>query len=418
VLSARQLFHGGCPDGFTAAYAAWLVLGDKATYIGIGHGKDKEENAGDLRGKSVAVLDFSFDAEATGRQLAAASQYVVTQTPRAACHATMKSCPSSPSSSVYLIAAFLLFLQVLDHHASAEENLKDLPEANKVFEMKMSGATLAWNFFHPGTPVPLLFRYVEDKDIWRWALHNSQAFGAAFELTAEIPGSGEIFKEDFALLDGLYRGGEEALQSLLSAGSTILRYQTTVIESHARRYTKRRLKQVPDQVCAVVNATTLASEIGNALAKEEGVNFALIFTQDSDCQGYRISLRSCFPAANQADVSKIAQLFGGGGHRAAAGCGYTGCAIEDLFLPIDQDPTQEAFRREYEAIVVGFARLCSQETAEPAPIPLPATLNSFERHLVHDLCKAHPMVSSESQGKGKERHIVLAKAAKKTLEKT
>ena len=278
-----------------------MLLGDKARYIGIGHGKDKEERAGDLRGRSVAVLDFSFDAEATARQAAAASQYVV-----------------------------------LDHHASAEENLKALPDANKVFEMKMSGATLAWNFFHPGTETPMLLRYVEDRDIWRWSLHNSEAFGAAFALTARIPPAGEeVTCQDFAPLDRLFRGGAEALQRLLVAGGTILGYQNSVVANHAARYSRRRLRQRPELVCAVVNATTLVSEIGAALAKEPGVNFALIFAQESDCRGYRISLRSRFPQEGQADVSAIAKLFGGGGHRTAAGCSWAEASIDGIFLPRD-----------------------------------------------------------------------------------
>ena len=192
-----QLFHGECPDGFAAAYAAWLVLGDGARYVGLRHDEDKEERAGDLRGKRVAVLDFSFDADATARHLATASEYVV-----------------------------------LDHHASAEENLRALPGANKAFEERMSGATLAWSFFHPGTEVPLLFRYVEDRDIWRWSLHHSDAFAAAFDLTAGIPGAGEVTSRDFEPLDRLFKGGDGALQRLLVAGGTILRYQRAVVANH------------------------------------------------------------------------------------------------------------------------------------------------------------------------------------------
>ena len=78
----------------------------------------------------------------------------------------------------------------------------------------------------------------------------------------------------------------------------------------------------------MVNATTLVSEIGEALAKEPGVHFALLFRQDG--RGYRISLRSRGP--EQADVAAIARLFGGGGHRTAAGCGWTG-ALDEIFLP-------------------------------------------------------------------------------------
>ena len=35
-----------------------------------------------------------------------------------------------------------------------------------------------------------------------------------------------------------------------------------------------------DLVCAVVNSTTLHSEIGNRLSIVDGINFALIFSQD------------------------------------------------------------------------------------------------------------------------------------------
>ena len=148
------LFHGGCRDGFTAAYFAWLKLHDQARYVGIGHGsaEDKAKAAGDLRGKSVAVLDFSFDAETTAKQLATAKSYAV-----------------------------------LDHHKTAKDNLGDLPETSKVFDMRMSGATLAWNYFHPGEACPLLARYVEDKDIWRWAYHSSKEFSAVFDLAIGLP---------------------------------------------------------------------------------------------------------------------------------------------------------------------------------------------------------------------------------------
>ena len=32
---------------------------------------------------------------------------------------------------------------------------------------RLTACSLAYNYFHPGADVPLLLRYVEDKDIWR-----------------------------------------------------------------------------------------------------------------------------------------------------------------------------------------------------------------------------------------------------------
>src|SRR3989344_3757446 len=33
------LYHGGCPDGFGGAYAAWKKFGNMAEYIPLKHGK-------------------------------------------------------------------------------------------------------------------------------------------------------------------------------------------------------------------------------------------------------------------------------------------------------------------------------------------------------------------------------------------
>jgi len=309
------LFHGGCPDGFTAAYYAWTVLGDAATYVGIGHGtpEEKEEAAGDLAGKNVVVLDFSFDAATTARQLAAAAGYAV-----------------------------------LDHHKTAEANLASLPAPNKIFEMGMSGATLAHNFFFPppaagaadssADGVPLLARYVEDKDIWRWAHHSSKEFAAAFLLAVEVPRPGPVGAADFAKLHALATGGGAALQRLLAQGSVLLRYQESLVKQHAKRAAKtgtRRLRAFPALRCAVVNATVLASEIGNRCAsgEVEGAQFALIYSTVPHSGSVSLSLRSCFGTQEgQADVSKIAQHFGGGGHACASGCRIATDDINSIFV--------------------------------------------------------------------------------------
>lgn len=164
------IFHAPCPDGFAAAFAAWLRLGDRATYIGVEHAPGKEKKVGDLSGKRVAVLDFSFDAATTAAHLAVAEAYVV-----------------------------------LDHHASAQEALETLPRAHKIFDMKMSGATLAWAYFHAGAAPPTLLRYIEDKDIWRWAMRSSREFSAAFPLAAKVPPPGPITSVHFAELDALHK---------------------------------------------------------------------------------------------------------------------------------------------------------------------------------------------------------------------
>ena len=50
------IYHKGCTDGFGAAYAAWKILGDKATYHAAAYG----DSPPDVTGKSVAIVDFSY----------------------------------------------------------------------------------------------------------------------------------------------------------------------------------------------------------------------------------------------------------------------------------------------------------------------------------------------------------------------
>ena len=58
------IFHAPCPDGFAAAFVAYLLRGDACRYIGISHNRKKVPDA--IDGKNVAILDFSFDEKAMG----------------------------------------------------------------------------------------------------------------------------------------------------------------------------------------------------------------------------------------------------------------------------------------------------------------------------------------------------------------
>jgi hypothetical protein len=98
------IFHAPCPDGFAAAFVAYLALGDKCEYIGCSHSRKKIPEG--IDGKNVAILDFSFDEKTTNEILQRTKSLVI-----------------------------------LDHHASAQAVLQGLPEENKVFEMNQSGVT-------------------------------------------------------------------------------------------------------------------------------------------------------------------------------------------------------------------------------------------------------------------------------------
>ena len=80
----------------------------------------------------------------------------------------------------------------------------------------------------------------------------------------------------------------------------------------------------PDQQpvkAAITNSTVLHSEVGEALAEEDGVDMGVAWTQLPDGT-YTYSLRSRVPegvvGAKAFDTAAVAKIFGGGGHLEAS----------------------------------------------------------------------------------------------------
>ena len=129
------LYHGGCPDGFGAAYAAWKKFGDMADYIPVKHGRPIPEN---LTGMKLIFVDFCY--------------------------------PQEVMNDLVKTAAFVT---VFDHHLGSKDVVESMPDY--VFDEKRSGATIAWGYFHPEVPVPTLLKYVEDGDLYVFKLPDSRA---------------------------------------------------------------------------------------------------------------------------------------------------------------------------------------------------------------------------------------------------
>ncbi len=145
------IYHGrSCPDGFAAALAAWLFFEGQAEFLALDHGDVKTvDDLPDLIGRAVYIVDFSF-SEVLLRAIEERAAKLV----------------------------------LLDHHLSAAEKLAGYQCRCGVvhFDMKKSGARLAWEFFHPNKTVPDLVRYVEDRDIWVWQYPESAGFLAALDM--------------------------------------------------------------------------------------------------------------------------------------------------------------------------------------------------------------------------------------------
>lgn len=267
-MTARiVLYHGGCDDGFGAAWAARHILGDSATYIAANYGEALPDIPD---GAEVWMLDFSYPRD------------------------VLAALAGRLHSTGGMVA-------VLDHHKSAAEDLAGLSFAR--FDMDKSGARLAWEDFMSPHDLPPLLAYVEDRDLWRFALPGTK------EITAYV----RSFPREFTTWDALEKMVRLSTTGVRNEGAAILRATAQHVEAHVRHAALVRLG--PDMV-PCVNATMLQSEIGAALcAKFPEAPFSLSYFDLAG--GVRVwSLRS---ARQEIDCSVIAKRYGGGGHRGAAG---------------------------------------------------------------------------------------------------
>lgn len=245
------LYHADCADGFGAAWALWKKYPD-ARYIPVKHGQPPPEG---LDGAHVMMVDFSYRREVI-EQLAQS-------------------------------AASLL---ILDHHVTAQSALAGLPYA--YFDVKKSGAVLAWEWAH-AEPVPWLLQYVQDKDLWQWRLPDSREMNAAL---ASYP-------FDFQVWEGLTR------DVLKVEGRAILRRDHSLIDKIVEESV---LVEFEGETVPAVYSPVMTSQIGERLC--QGFPFCLIWHERDGLRYF--SLRS---KPGTADVSALASRYGGGGHVNAAG---------------------------------------------------------------------------------------------------
>ncbi|MDE1919202.1 MAG: hypothetical protein KGH56_00715 [Patescibacteria group bacterium] len=259
------LYHGGCPDGLGGAYAAWKKFGDAAEYIPVKHGHPAPMG---LAGRKLYFVDFCY-----------------------------------PKDTMDAIAAEAASVTVLDHHLGIKDVVESMPDY--VFDEHHSGAVIAWNYFHPGTPVPTLLTYIEDGDLYRFALPQSRAI-LAYEYNSPLLNSA------FEHWDAAVRELDDPMERerIIQKGAIFQEYHEHVIENGVRH---AEVVEFEGYECFLVGSSgEFVSDIGNRLVQAKPP-IAIIVS--ADASELRISLRS----DKTVDVAALARKHGGNGHPAAAG---------------------------------------------------------------------------------------------------
>lgn len=262
-MNVLCIYHGNCADGFAAALAIRLHFGaDNVDFHKGIYGEDPP----DVTARSVIMVDFSYKRPVLLAMAAAAEDILI-----------------------------------LDHHKSAAEELVDLPDnVVAIFNMDKSGAVLAWEAFHPEGTVPELYEHIQDRDLWRFEL----------DFTREICAAVYSYPMDFDVWTGLLT---DRLDFLATQGAALIRKQTKDVADLVN-YCTRRMTIAGYDVPVANVPYMFASDVGHALVQNPDEAFAATYTDTEKSRTF--SLRS---TEGGADVSKIAERFGGGGHFHAAG---------------------------------------------------------------------------------------------------
>lgn len=278
-MSIVVLYHADCQDGYGAAWAAYKLFGDEAEYVPV--------NAGDHDGALELLKDMV---------------------------------PESDGKALYMVD-FALFpdqldvaaemfdkVAIIDHHETAIGWYSDYDGAENVelvLDKNHSGAVLSWKYFHREKEIPRLLQYIEDRDLWRWELPDSEIVLLALD----------AYPYSFGNLDRLVND----IERLKTEGAVLFKYRNGMLKlqlqnQHCFLF---ELEGTPYSVPAVnCSLRALTSESCHELIKEHPeAPFVVAYRRQADGT-WAYSLRS----QGNFDVADFAARYaGGGGHVNAAG---------------------------------------------------------------------------------------------------
>lgn len=268
-------YHGGCPDGWVAAYIVKKRYPD-AELIPLSYGEvDLDRMTLEVEGKNVIMVDFALKTRMAHDQLAASASNLL----------------------------------VLDHHKTAKAVLEGA--SNTVFDMNRSGAALAWDYmFGRDAGVmdftgerPWWVQYTQDQDLWRFELRSSRAI------------NGWLNIQERTVENWDYLTATETPTSVERLGGAVQQFTQYMVKAAMKDLQEGKwLYEGREYSVGLVNNGHVGtSEVGEAVYST-GYDIAVMWREDG--RGViRFGLRS-----TTVDVGAIASLYeGGGGHKNASG---------------------------------------------------------------------------------------------------
>jgi oligoribonuclease NrnB/cAMP/cGMP phosphodiesterase (DHH superfamily) len=269
------VYHHPCTDGFTSATIAntfFKNIKKPINYMGMNYNNPPDQLYQTAANKNLLICDFSFKKPVTDQLI--------------------KVCKD---------------LLIIDHHVSAQKELEHLDDKYKIFDMEHCGAYLTWEYFYPEQKVPLFVKYVEDNDIWTKKMPFTEEV-TSYVSTLDL----EFDQYERFIVD------ENLINTEIIPRGKVLFEQKRLQIQHNLTNSIVKMVEYDGKVYFVGLCNTMnhINETGHQLLAEYPyLNFSSIYFNTE--KGFKCSFRS---ENNKTNVSELATMFGGGGHRNAAGC--------------------------------------------------------------------------------------------------
>ena len=278
------LYHGGCTDGFAAAYAASQKLGEQGVvYLPLYYGSSSKStlNQVPLEAEELIVLDVSFTSELFN----------------------------------LLVARKPKKITWIDHHSSSLEELGHTGDnasdtfdyegisVSLQFNVNYSGCILAWRHFNRDCTPPLFFWDIDDQDRFVNERPNARAF--KFGLGHSKPWS----FEQWSAMQQNYR-------KIINLGLQAIKFHDPMVARLAHQRVEVTLKDSEGRIhkgFAANCPNQMFTDVGHQLAVASGT-FGLVWNMNN--QGRIVAQLRGIDAVN---CGSIALHYGGGGHVNSSG---------------------------------------------------------------------------------------------------
>jgi oligoribonuclease NrnB/cAMP/cGMP phosphodiesterase (DHH superfamily) len=194
----------------------------------------------------------------------------------------------------------------IDHHQSS---LIELGEVSTdwpgIRDTSEAACVLTWQYFFPDTPIPKSVTLIGDRDIWRWEEPDTGPFNEGLYQLDTRPFNDRLWKP---LLDG----NRIVMEEITNKGSVLREARLKEIR---RKIFHCGFPVFFDGYRTLAINTQGSGDIGQQI-RDMGFDIAYCYV-DNLHNGEITTFVSLY--SEEVDVSKIAERFGGGGHKGAAG---------------------------------------------------------------------------------------------------